>query len=114
MPRVKRGKTHLKHRKYILKATKGYMWGRKSKIKLAKTAAIKAGAHAYVSRRLRKRQFKNLWSLRINAALRAQGLTYSRFINMLKVKKVELDRKVLADLATNLPQVFNKVVEKVR
>lgn len=114
MARVKRGKTHLKHRKNILKATKGYMWGRKSKITLAKVASTKAGVHAYVSRRLKKRQFRNLWTLRLNAALRAQGMTYSRFIGALKTKKIELDRKVLADLATNQPKVFSQVVAMVK
>ena len=113
MARVKRGKTHLKHRKNILKTTKGYMWGRKSKITLAKVANLKAGVHSYVSRRLKKRQFRSLWTLRLNAAFRPLGMNYSRFINALKVKKIELDRKVLADLATNHPEVFSKIVAAV-
>ncbi len=114
MARIKRGKTHLKHRKNILKATKGYMWGRKSKIKLAKTAILKAGASAYRARRLKKREFRGLWTVRLNAALRTMGLNYSKFIHMLKVKNVEMDRKVLADLATNHPKAFEKVVAAIK
>lgn len=114
MARIKRGTTHVKHRKNILKATKGYRWGRKSKIKLAKTAILKAGASAYRSRRLKKREFRNLWTLRLNAAVRPLGLNYSQFIGKLKAKNIELDRKVLADLATNNPKAFEKVVAAVK
>lgn len=114
MPRVKRGKTHLKRRKNILSATKGYRWGRKSKIKLAKTAVTKAGAHAYVGRKLKKRAFRNLWAVRINAAARENGMSYSKFIGALKKNKIEIDRKVLADLAATSPEIFGKIVERVK
>lgn len=110
MARIKRGTTHVKHRRNILKLTKGYKWGRKNKIKVAKTAILKAGVSAYVGRRLKKREYRQLWTLRLNAALRPLDMNYSRFIGQLKAKKIELDRKVLADLAANHPEVFKKVV----
>jgi large subunit ribosomal protein L20 len=114
MPRVKRGKQHLKHRKNLLKATKGFMWGRKSKIKLAKTAARKAGAYAYRDRRNKKREFRSLWQIRIGAALKEKGESYSKFIGNLKKEKIELDRKILADLAANHPAIFKKIMEAVK
>ena len=114
MPRVKRGKTHLKKRKKLLKKTKGYKWGRKNKIKLAKTAVLKAGAYAFRDRRAQKRSARALWQIRINAACRENGTTYSKFINDLKIKKIELDRKALADLAANNPKIFAKIVEEVK
>jgi len=114
MPRVKRAKGHLKKRHTIRRATKGYRWGRKKTIKLGKTAMLKAGVHAYVGRKDKKRDFRQLWQIRINAAVREHGLTYSKFINLLIKKKIELDRKVLADLAVNNPQVFAKIVEAVK
>jgi large subunit ribosomal protein L20 len=114
MPRVKRGTQHVKRRKNLLKKTKGMMWGRKSKIRLARPAALKAGVYAYRDRRTKKRMFRRLWQLRINAAVRPLGLSYSRFINLLKKANVELDRKVLSTLAVNEPAVFEKIVEKVK
>ena len=114
MPRVKRGTHRIKRRKKFLAATKGYMWGRKSKITLMKPAVLKAGAHAYVDRRRKKRDFRALWNVRINAVARANGMKYSELINKLKKTKVKLDRKVLADLAQNEPRVFQKVLEKVK
>lgn len=114
MPRVKRGKTHLKKRKRLLKQTKGYKWGRKKKIKLAKTAVLKAGAHAYRDRRTKKRDFRRLWQIRINAACREEGISYSYFINLLKKSNIELDRKILADLAMNNPEIFKAVVAEVK
>lgn len=114
MARVKRGKSHLKRRKRLLKRTKGYKWGRKSKPKLAKTAVLKAGAHAFRDRRKKKRDFRRLWQVRINAACRAEGISYSRFINLLKKSKVEIDRKVLADLAMNNPGIFKAIVAEVK
>ncbi|MFH1145413.1 MAG: 50S ribosomal protein L20 [bacterium] len=114
MPRVKRGKTHLKHRKNILKATKGFKWGRKSKIKLAKTAATKAGVHAYVDRRLKKRIARGLWQVRINASLRPLGMSYSKFMGSLKKAGISLDRKVLASLAVEHPEVIKKLAEQVK
>ena len=113
MTRVKRGVQHSKHRRNILKSTKGYMWGRKSKIKLAKTAILKAGVNAYRDRRLKKRDQRGFWILRINAALRENGLTYSKFIDKLKKAGVTLDRKVLSEIAANHPEIFKKIVASV-
>jgi len=113
MPRVKRGTQHVKRRKNLLKKTKGYKWGRKSKIKVARIASIKAGAYAYRDRRNKKREFKKLWQIRINAAVREEGLSYSRFIDMLKKAGVELDRKILSQIAMNYPTVFKKLVAEV-
>lgn len=90
------------------------MWGRKSKIKLAKTASYKAGAYAYRDRRAKKRSMRGLWLIRMNAALRLHGAKYSTFINDLKKTGVLLDRKILADLAAHYPAVFQKIVESVR
>jgi large subunit ribosomal protein L20 len=111
MPRVKRGRVRARKRARILKRTKGMMWGRKSKIKLAKTAAVKAGAYAYRDRRNKKRAMRSLWLIRLNAALREQGLSYSKFAGMLNKAKIGLDRKVLADLAANHPTMFKALVE---
>jgi len=113
MPRVKRGTMHAKHRKNILKAAKGYRLGRSNKIKLAKVAVIKAGKYAYRDRKNRKRVNRRLWSVKLNAGLRPLGTTYSKFINLLKIAKIELDRKVMSDLAENNPVIFEKFVTKV-
>ncbi len=114
MPRVKRGTQHVKRRKSLLEKTKGMMWGRKSKIRLARPAMLKAGVYAYRDRRNKKRDFRRLWAVRINAAVRPLGLSYSRFINKLKLANVTLDRKVLSTLAKDHPQVFEKVVDQVK
>ena len=111
MPRVKRGKVRARKRARILKRTKGMMWGRKSKIKLAKTAAVKAGAYAYRDRRNKKRDMRGLWLIRMNAALRELGWSYSKFAGALKKARINLDRKILADLAVNHPTIFKAVVE---
>ncbi len=111
MPRVKRGTHHIKRRKNILRRTKGMMWGRKSKITLAKTAAIKAGRQAYIGRRLKKRNNRALQQMRINAATRQSGTTYSRFMSDLKKRNIALDRKVLSELAMNHPRVFERLVK---
>ncbi len=105
---------HLKRRRNLLKKTKGYKWGRKSKIKLAKVAVRKAGVHAFAHRRDRKGDFRRLWQVQINAAVREHGLSYSRFIDLLKKAKIELDRKILAQLANDYPAVFAKLVEAVK
>jgi len=110
MPRVKRAVGAKKKRRKILKMAKGYMWGRKNRYRQAKDAVKHALVHAYVDRRKKKRNSRRLWSVKINAATRAQGLTYSRFIAGLKKAHVELDRKVLADLAQNNPTVFAEVM----
>jgi large subunit ribosomal protein L20 len=98
----------------VLKRTKGMMWGRKSKIKLAKTAETKAGLYAYRDRRTKKRNFRNLWTMRLNAAVRELGWTYSQFINALKKAHIELDRKVLSELAIKHPAIFKAVVDSLK
>lgn len=114
MPRVKRGTIHAKKRRKLLKKVKGYKWGRKNKIKQAKEAVVKAGAHAFVDRRKKKRTTRNLWQIKIGAFVKEQGLSYSKFINLLKQNKIELDRKVLADLAVNNKTVLKKIIEQVK
>lgn len=114
MPRVKRAKIHLKKRKNLLKRVKGYRWGRKRLIKLAKVAALKAGVYAYRDRRRKKREARRLWQIKINAACRTLGLTYSKFIHQLKKAKIELDRKILALLAEKYPEIFKKIVKEVK
>lgn len=114
MPRVKRGKSHLKRRKNILKRTKGFMWGRKSKIKIAKTAATKAGAYAYRDRRNKKRVMRRLWQVRINAAARLNGLSYSRLMDGLKKAGITIDRKILSKLAADKPNTFRAIVEAAK
>ncbi len=111
--RVKRGTTHLKRRKRLLKKTKGYRWGRKKKAKLAKEAVLHAGAHAYRDRRRKKRDFRKLWTIKINAGARAHDLTYSKFIKALKDNKIELDRKILAHLAEHEPQAFETIIKTI-
>jgi len=113
MPRVKRGVGHVKRRRTLRKKVKGYRWGRKNWLRLAKTAATKAGAHAYVGRKKEKRVRRNLWQIKINAAVRPYGLSYSKFINKLKTNKIGLDRKVLADLAENNPAILEKIIKEV-
>lgn len=111
MPRVKRGVVARAKHKKILKAAKGYRGRRKNVYRVAKQAVMKAGQYAYRDRRQRKRQFRTLWIARINAAARECGLTYSRFMNGLKKSSVEVDRKVLADLAVFDKETFAKFVE---
>ena len=108
MPRVKRGKTANKKRKKILSYTKGFKWGRKSKERAAKEALLHAWSHAFRGRKEKKRDYRRLWQVKINATCRENGLTYSKFINLLKQKNILLDRKILADLAQNEPEVFKK------
>ncbi|OGD31013.1 50S ribosomal protein L20 [Candidatus Azambacteria bacterium RIFCSPHIGHO2_01_FULL_44_55] len=114
MPRVKRGKIALKRREKILKYAKGFRWSRKSKERATKEALVHAWTHAYRDRRLKKRTRRALWQIQINAAVRQEGLNYSKFIGGLKKSKIELDRKVMSDLARNHPAVFKKIVEKVK
>ena len=90
------------------------MWGRKSKITLMKTAVLKAGAHAYVDRRRKKRDFRALWNIRVNAAAREEGMKYSTLISALHKKGIVLDRKVLSTLAMEYPAVFSKIVASVK
>ena len=114
MVRVKRGTAAHKRRKKIIKQAKGFKWGRKSKYKLAKDALKHAWAHAYKDRKRKKRDFRRLWQIKINAACRQHGLTYSKFINKLKKAKIEIDRKILAHLAEKQPEVFEKIIAKTK
>ncbi len=114
MPRVKRGVIHTKNRKNILKKAKGFKWGRKKLIKIAKTAVTKAGAYSHRDRRTKKRVARRLWQVQLNAAVREYDLSYSKFIAGLKKAKIELDRKVLSELAQKQPKVFAKIVEKIK
>lgn len=111
MARVKRGMHHIKRRKNILKRTKGMMWGRKSKITLAKTAMTKSGANAYRDRKLKKRDNRGLNQMRINAAAREIGTTFSKLMGDLKKRKIGLDRKVLAQIGRDYPAVFAKIAK---
>src|SRR5690554_3783089 len=114
MARVKRGVVARRRHKQILKQAKGYYGARSRVFRVAKQAVIKAGQYAYRDRRNRKRAFRALWIARINAGARANGLSYSRLIAGLKKANVEIDRKVLADLAMNEQQAFAAVVEKAK
>lgn len=111
MPRVKRGVIARARHKKVLKAAKGYRGRRKNVYRVAKQAVMKAGQYAYRDRRQKKRQFRTLWIARINAGARECGLTYSRFMNGLKKAAIEVDRKVLADLAVFDKAAFTKFVE---
>ena len=113
MPRVKRGVTaHARHKK-ILALAKGYRGRRKNVFRIAKQAVMKAGQYAYRDRRARKRVFRRLWIVRINAASREMGVSYSKFMAGLKKAQIGIDRKVLADMAVNDPAAFGAIVEKV-
>ncbi|MEI6379152.1 MAG: 50S ribosomal protein L20 [Candidatus Falkowbacteria bacterium] len=114
MPRVKRGVIHAKKRRKLLASVKGYRWGRKNRVKLAKVAATKAGVHAYRDRRLKKRDFRALWQIRISAFAVEHDLSYSRLIGLLKKANIELDRKVLADLAINNKRVLTAIIEEAK
>ena len=111
MPRVKRGKQANKRRKNLLKHTKGFMWTRQSKYRQAKEALLHAWSFQFADRRKKKSNFRRLWQIRINAAARENNLSYSQLINKLKIAKIELDRKILSDLAQHEPEIFKKVVE---
>jgi len=114
MPRVKRGTISNKHRRKLLKQAKGYRFGRSTKEREAKVAILKAGVHAFAHRRDKKNDFRRLWNVQINAAVREHGLTYSKFIALLKKREIELDRKVLAQLAKEEPATFKRIVEAVK
>ncbi len=114
MPRVKRGVTaHARHKK-VLSRAKGYFNARRKVFRVAKQAVDKAGQYAYRDRRQRKRQFRALWIARINAAARECGLSYSRFMNGLKIAAIEVDRKVLADIAVHDKKAFSSLAEKAK
>lgn len=114
MTRVKRGTTSLKRRKNVLKRTKGFRNARSTKERQAREALFHAGNHAFAHRRDKKNVFRRLWTTRINAAVREEGLSYSKFIDALKKKNVALDRKILSNLAENYPDIFKKVVDSVK
>ncbi len=114
MPRVKRGVTARARHKKVLELAKGFRGRRKNVYRIAKQAVMKAGQYAYRDRRNRKRVFRRLWIARINAAARSLGVTYSRFMAGLKKASIEIDRKVLADMAVNDPAAFGSIVEKAK
>jgi len=114
MPRVKRGTTANAKRAKVLKQTKGFRWGRKSKERLAKEALLHSMSNMYRGRKEKKRDFRRLWQLKINAGARANGLKYSSFIKTLKDKNILLDRKTLADLAEHQPEIFTKIIEQTK
>lgn len=114
MPRVKRGVTARARHKKILDQAKGYQGARSRTYRTAKQAVIKAGQYAYIGRKQRKRQFRALWIARINAAVRSHDMTYSQFINGLKKAEIELDRKVLSDLAIHDKPAFAQLVESAK
>lgn len=114
MPRVKRGIIHMKKRRNLFAKVKGFRWGLKNKIRLARPAMLKAGVNAFRDRRAKKRTFRQLWNLKINAAARLNGSTYSRLIDGLKKAGIGIDRKILAQIAEKYPVVFTKIVEKTK
>lgn len=114
MARVKGGLTTRRKHKKILKLAKGYWMTRHKQIKKAKEAVLHADQYSFVGRKDKKNDFRELWIIRINAAVRPLGLTYSAFMNRLKGKKVELDRKMLSQIAVEHPKVFEKLVESVK
>src|SRR3989344_2330997 len=114
MVRVKKGLSAHKHRRHLLKHAKGFRWGRKSKLKLAKDALRHAWTFSYRDRKVKKRDFRQLWQLQINAVCRKLGINYSRFISGLKKKNIEIDRKILAQLIQKNPEIFKKIVEEVK
>lgn len=114
MARVKRGTTTRAKHNRILKAAKGYYGRRKNTIRIARQAVEKAGQYAYRDRKVKKRSFRALWIQRINAAVRMEGLTYGQFMHGLRLAGVELDRKVLADIAMNEGEAFKGIVAQAR
>lgn len=114
MPRSKNAVASRARRKRILDQAKGFFGKRKNVYTVAKNVLEKGLTYSYVGRKLKKRDYRKLWIVRINAAVREEGITYSEFINRLKVKGIELDRKVLADMAMNSPQSFKALVQSVK
>lgn len=104
----------MKKRRSLLKKVKGYRYGRRSKERQAREAFYHAGNYAFAHRKMKKRDFRRLWNIRINAAVRKFDLSYSKFINALKKNNIELDRKILSQIANEAPAVFEKIVEKVK
>ncbi|OGZ19689.1 MAG: 50S ribosomal protein L20 [Candidatus Nealsonbacteria bacterium RIFCSPHIGHO2_01_FULL_43_31] len=114
MVRIKKGVTAHKRRKHLLKQAKGFRWGRKNKFRAAKDALRHAWEYAYRDRKTKKRERRALWQVQINAACREQGLNYSKFAFGLRKNKIELDRKILAQLCQDNPEIFKKIMEKVK
>ncbi|HUS51936.1 MAG TPA: 50S ribosomal protein L20 [Candidatus Bathyarchaeia archaeon] len=114
MARVKTGTTRRKRHKKVLKRTKGFRMTKGRLYKVSKEADLHAGQYAFIGRKLKKRDMRRLWIIRINAGLTLHNLSYSKFINGLKKAKIELDRKILADLALNNPETFKAIVDKTK
>jgi len=114
MTRVKKGVNALKTRKNVLRKVKGYRYGRSTKERQATEAIFHAGNYSFAHRKDKKGDFRRLWNVRLSAALRQSGLSYSQFIPLLKQKGVALDRKILAGLAQNQPELFKKILDSVR
>src|SRR3989344_3368112 len=111
MPRARKGTDTIKKRSKLLRQVKGYRWNRKSKIRRARQALLKAWTYSYRDRKNRKRDKRGLWQIKINAASREGGITYSQLMGALKKKEIKLDRKILADLAENEPEVFRSILQ---
>ena len=112
MTRVKRGTIASKTRRNVLKKVKGFRFGRSTKEIMAHEALVHAGKYSFAHRKDKKNDFRRLWTVRINAAIRPHGLSYSKFINILKLKNIEIDRKILANLAINNNHIFKKILEE--
>lgn len=112
MPRVKRGVIAHKKREKVLKRTKGFRWGRKSKERAAKEALLHAESRMFRGRKEKKRNMRSLWTVRLNAAARSEGTTYSKLIAALKAKNIKLDRKILSDLAQHEPKVLAEIIKE--
>lgn len=113
MPRVKRGTIANARRKRLLKHAKGFMWTRNTKYRQAKEGLLHAWSFQFADRKKKKRTFRNLWTIKINAAARENGTTYSKLINKLLKAHVELDRKILADIAEHEPEIFKQIVSSI-
>lgn len=114
MVRVKKAVNALKRRRKILKKAKGFRWSRKSKERLAREALLHAGRHAYFGRKQKKRNFRRLWQMKISAASKSSGVSYSVLMGSLKKKNVALDRKVLAEISLNHPEIFTQILETAK
>lgn len=114
MPRSKTGPTRSRKHKKVKKEARGFKHARRKRVKVAKESLLHANQYAYIGRKLRKRDLRRLWITRINAAVREHGMKYSEFIKKLKSKNIELDRKILADIAVNDPGAFEEIVSEVK
>jgi large subunit ribosomal protein L20 len=114
MSRVKRGTIHVKKRRKLFRKAKGYKWNRKNTTRTGAIAIVKAGVHAFTDRRKKNRVNRALWQIKIGVAAKELGISYSKLIGALRANKIDLDRKVLADLAEHNPEIFKKIVEAVK